>query len=82
MSYKKGDIVAIDNGTFVMIIKKQFSYDCAEIIAICDTETVYFCPRGWFDRLATKEEKERLFKLLLDKGISWDEENLQLIQEL
>lgn len=82
MNYKKGDIVATNSGNYVMIIEKQLSYNCAEIIIICNTERAYFSSKGWFDRLATTEEKERLFKLLLKEGYTWDEENLELIQEL
>lgn len=82
MNFKKGDIVATNSGSFVMIIKKQLSYDCAEVIVVCDMEGVYLCSKGWFNRLATTEEKERLFRLLLEKGYTWDEENLELIQEL
>lgn len=82
MNYKKGDIVATNSGDYVMIIKKQLSYDCAEIITICNKRKAYFCSRGWFNRLATTEEKKLLFRLLLDKGYTWDEEKLELIQEL
>lgn len=82
MNYKKGDIVATDSGKYVMIIKKQLSYDCAEIIVICNTEEVFFNSKGWFTRLATTKEKERLCRLLLEEGYTWDEENLKLIQEL
>ena len=82
MNYKRGDIVATDTGGYVMIIKEQISNDCAKIFAICDREKVYFSHHGWFDRLATKEEKARLFWLLSKKGYSWDEESCELIQEL
>ena len=82
MNYKRGDIVATSPGGYVMIIKEQLSYDCAEVFAICDTEKAYFYHRGWFSRLATKEEKARLFWLLSKQGYTWDEENLELIQEL
>lgn len=82
MNYKKGDIVVTNSGSYVMIIKEQLSYDCAEIITICDTKEAYFCSKGYFNRLATTEEKERLFRLLLYKGYTWDEEKIELIQEL
>lgn len=82
MNYRKGDIVATRSGDYVMIIKEQLSYDCAEVIAMCDRKEAYFYYRGWFSRLATKEEKARLFWLLQKKGYTWDEVNLELIQEL
>lgn len=82
MNYRRGDIVATDPGAYVMIVKEQLSYNCAEVIVMCDEKEAYFYHRGWFNRLATKEEKERLFYFLQKKGYTWDEENLELIQEL
>ena len=83
MSYKKGDIVSSAYGAWVMIIKDRIMNGHARVFAICDTDTLYVGEYyGWYDRLATEEEKNRLFKFLLKKGYSWDEENLQLIQEL
>lgn len=82
MNYRRGDIVATNTGGYVMIIKEPLSYDCAEVFAICDMEKAHVTRRGWFNRLATKEEKARLFYFLQKKGYTWDEENLELIQEL
>lgn len=82
MNYKKGDIVATEPGTYVMIVKERLSYNCAEVIIMCDEREAYFANRGWFNRLATEEEKARLLSLLQKKGYTWDEENLELIQEL
>ena len=82
MNFKRGDIVATTTGGSVMMIKEPLSYDCAEVFAICDMQEAYDAHRGWFSRLATKEEKARLFYLLQKKGYTWDEENLELIQEL
>lgn len=80
--YKKGDFVATNSGDYVMIIKEQISFDCAYIFAICSSNYVSFGGKGWFDRLATEEEKRRLINLLLQKGYTWDEESLQLINEI
>lgn len=82
MNFKKGDIVATQTGGYVMIIKEPLSYDCAKVFAICDVKRAYFGHTGWFSRLATKEEKARLLWLLQKEGYTWDEENLELIQEL
>lgn len=82
MNYRRGDIVATHSGGYVMIIKEPLSYDCAEVIVMCDEKESYFTHRGWFNRLATEEEKELLFLLLQKKGYTWDEENLELTQEL
>ena len=82
MNYRRGDIVATHSGGYVMIVKEPRSYDCAKIFAICDMREAYITQEGWFSRLATKEEKARLFYLLQKKGYTWDEETLELIQEL
>ena len=83
MNFKKGDIVANDSGSCVMILKESTNHNNAPIYAGCDLLDVYTnVSRGWFNRLATKEEKARLFYLLQKKGYTWDEENLELIQEL
>lgn len=82
MNYKKGDFVATEPAVYVMIIKEQLSDDCAEVVAMCDEKEAYFAYRGWFNRLATEEEKARLLLLLQKKGYTWDEGNLELIQEL
>lgn len=82
MNYSRGDFVATEPAVYVMIIREQLSYDCAEVVAMCDEKEAYFAHRGWFNRLATEEEKARLLLLLQKKGYTWDEENLELIQEL
>lgn len=80
--YKKGDFVATDSGEYVMIIEEQISFDCATIFVICTKDNLYFVSKGWFNRLATEEEKQRMINLLLQAGYTWDEENLQLINEI
>lgn len=80
--YKKGDFVATNRGDFVMIIKEQISFDCATVFVICTKNNLYFASKGWFNRLATEEEKQRMINLLLQAGYTWDEETLQLINEI
>ena len=80
--YKKGDFVDTNRGTYVMIIEEQISYDCAKVFVICNNNYIFFPNKGWFDRLATEEEKQRMTNLLLQNGYTWDEENLQLINEI
>lgn len=83
MNYKKGDIVSSYLGEWVMIINYCISDDNARVFAICNTHNLFVGNYyGWFHRPATKEEKSRLFNLLLEKGYTWDEENLELINEL
>lgn len=80
--YKKGDFVATDSGRYVMILEEQISFDCAKVFVIHSDDNIYFPSKGWFNRLATEEEKRRLINLLLQHGYTWDEENLQLINEI
>lgn len=80
--YKKGDFVATDNGAYVMIIEEQISFDCAKVFVICTYSQIFFVNKGWFNRLATEGEKRRLINLLLQRGYTWDEETLQLINEI
>lgn len=83
MNYKKGDIVSSPTGEWVMIINDRIVYDHARVFAICNRHTIYIGDYyGWFSRLATEEEKSRLFNFLSKNGYTWDEENLELIQEL
>lgn len=83
MNYKKGDIVVTNSGEWVMIIKESTAYDHTKVFAICSRDSLFVgCYCGWFSRLATGKEKTRLFDFLLKKGYTWDEENLELIQEL
>lgn len=80
--YKKGDFVATDTGKYVMILEEQISFDCGKVFVIHSDDYIYFPSKGWFSRLATEEEKRRLINLLLQNGYTWDEENLQLINEI
>lgn len=80
--YKKGDFVATNSGNYIMIIEEQISFDCAKVFVISDNNRIYFANKGWFSRLAAEEEKRRLINLLLQNGYTWDEENLQLINEI
>ena len=82
MNYKRGDFVATHSGFYVMIIKEPTNSDNSIIYVGCDLTSIFFTQRGWFSRRATKEEKSRLIWLLSKKGYTWDEENLELTQEL
>lgn len=71
-----GDILATNDGKFVAIIKKNGGkYYCS-----CYTNGNYFVTdySGWFDRFATEEEKQKLFKAIKDHGYRWNSETKTL----
>ena len=71
-----GDILATNDGIFIAIVKKNGGkYYCC-----CHTNGNYFITdnSGWFDRLATEEEKQKLFDAIKSNGYSWDNETKTL----
>lgn len=70
--FKDGDIVATNDGKYIAIIENNGGkyYVC------CHPNVNYFNidGSGWFDRLATEEEKATLFQAIKDKGYKWDPE--------
>jgi hypothetical protein len=74
--FKDGDIVATNDGKYIAIIKNNGGkyYVC------CHTNVNYFNidRSGWFDRLATEEEKEKLFQYIKDNGYKWNAETKTL----
>ena len=71
-----GDILATNDGKFVAIIKKNGGkYYCS-----CYTNGNYFVTdySGWFDRFATEEEKQKLFKVIKNHGYRWNPETKTL----
>lgn len=80
--FKKGDFVSTETGAWTFIVKEPLDYGHANIyIGKCFKGLVY-ANEGWFSRLATPKEKEDLLNLLAKEGLSWDEENLELINEI
>lgn len=73
-----GDILATNDGKFIAIIKKNGGkYYCC-----CHTNGTYFVidGSGWFDRLATEEEKQILFDAIKANGYCWDVETKALVK--
>lgn len=74
--FKDGDILATNDGSFIAIIKKNGGkYYCC-----CHTNGSYFVTDycGWFDRLATEEEKQKLFDVIKAHGYKWNPESKNL----
>ena len=68
--FKYGDIVETNDGKYIAIIKNNGGkyYVC------CHPNVNYFNidRSGWFDRLATLEEKEKLFAYIKENGYKWN----------
>lgn len=83
--FKNGDVVATNSGTWIGIVEKQES-DIAMTTHCVIKDTgdfeAYLEEKGrWcFSRLATEEEKQRLFKVIEDNGYKWDAERKCLIK--
>ena len=77
--FKDGDIVATNSGSRVFILQRPKS----DVQGICHVgynfETnKFFYSRDIFDRLATEEEKQKLFKAIKDNGYEWNAETKTL----
>lgn len=81
--FKDGDVVATHSGTWIGIVEKQES-DIAMTTHCVLKDTgdfeAYLEEKGrWcFSRLATEDEKQRLFKVIEDNGYKWDAERKTL----
>lgn len=81
--FKDGDIVAANDSTWIGITTGGANHEfiptyCViksdgEFEAYFDTKETWF-----FSRLATEEEKEKLFKVIKDNGYEWDPETKRL----
>ena len=80
--FKKGDFVSTSSGSWTFIIKEPINDEHAHVYAGCSRGELVDNTEWWFRRLATPKEKEDLLNLLAQKGCSWDEENLELINEI
>lgn len=70
--FEDGDIVATYDGKYIAIIKNNDG----KYYACCHLNSNYFHidQSGWFDRLATEEEKQKLFQIIKDKGYKWNDQ--------
>lgn len=74
-----GDIVATNSGSWIGIMEKQIAYSIMTTYCVLIGDggfEAYIEEKGkWcFDRLATEEEKQRLFDAIEKNGYKWDAE--------
>ena len=77
--FKDGDIVSTIGGGWIGIVKKPFIGAYETYITIFDEIVVNNNNvLLYFDRLATEEEKQKLFKAIKERGYKWNEETKTL----
>lgn len=72
--FKDGDIVATENGLFIGIIKVTNNIQVNTYCAINEIGTLSINASYVFERLATEEERQKLFKAIKDNGYKWNAE--------
>lgn len=76
--FKDGDIVATKNGLFIGIVKIENGLQQSAYVAINEmnnlSRNISYC----FERLATEEEKQKLFDAIKANGNKWNEETKTL----
>ena len=73
--FKDGDIVATDSGRWLGIIKNKYNSGYYTVHCAIDytfNDIFYRCGEYCFSRLATEEEKEKLFQAIKDNGYKWN----------
>lgn len=86
--FKDGDIVASSNGDYIFMLKKANSYPDDDVYKVYNG-TCYFGlasakflltkeDKWYFNRLATEEEKQKLFQAVKDNGYRWNNETKSL----
>ena len=76
--FKDGDIVATKNGIFIGIVKVKNNMQVGAYCAINEIGTLSINASYVFERLATEEERQKLFKAIKDNGYKWNAENKTL----
>ena len=79
--FKDGDIVATDSGRWLGIIKNKYNSEYYTVHCAIDytfNDIFYRCGEYRFSRLATEEEKEKLFQAIKENGYKWDAETKTL----
>lgn len=79
--FKDGDIVATDSGRWLGIIKNKYNSGYYTVHCAIDytfNDIFYRCGEYRFSRLATEEEKEKLFKAIKESGYRWNPETKTL----
>ena len=73
-----GKIVATNNGLFIGIIKVKNNRQVGAYCSIDYSEDFRINSDYWFDRMATEEEKQKLFNVIKDNGYEWNPETKTL----
>lgn len=81
--FKDGDIVASTDGTWIGITTGGENHEFIPTYCVIkddgEFEAYFDTKEEWcFGRLATEEEKEKLFKVIKDNGYEWDTETKRL----
>lgn len=81
--FKDGDIVATTNGSWIGITEGGKNNSFVPTYCVIDSSDEFEAYLGtketWaFNRLATEEEKEKLFQAIKDNGYEWNEETKTL----
>lgn len=79
--FKDGDIVATDSGRWLGIIKNKYNSEYYTVHCAIDytfNDIFYRCGEYRFSRLATEEEKSKLFQAIKENGYKWNEETKTL----
>lgn len=75
----KGDIVSTESGMYIGIVKStEDSHNCYTFCTINDNEDFFINNNFFFSRLATEEEKQKLFQAIKENGYKWNEETKTL----
>lgn len=86
--FKEGDIVASRSGDYIFMLKEAHAYKDDDVYKVYNG-TCYFGlssskflltkeDKWYFNRLATEEEKQKLFQAVKDNGYRWNAENKSL----
>lgn len=86
--FKDGDIVASRSGDYIFMLKEAHAYKDDDVYNVYNG-TCYFGlssskflltkeGKWYFNRLATEEEKQKLFQVVKDNGYTWNAENKSL----
>ena len=76
--FKDGDIVATENGLFIGIIKIESGMQRYAYVSINNVNNLSRNAPYIFERLATEEEKQKLFNAIKDNGYKWNVEQKTL----
>lgn len=78
IQFKDGDVVSTKNGHFIGIIKVKNNMQVGAYCAINDIGTLAINVFYGFERLATEEEKQKLFDAIKANGYKWNPETKTL----